>query len=81
MVRVRSLRTQQRAKSQCTCTTPSAGGWAGNGAGPSRTDAKIASTADVVGSERHSYVSMPRAWPAPWGSIQLRLLIDIQRRV
>jgi hypothetical protein len=39
MVRVRSLRTQQRAKSQCTCTNPVMGP-VGNGQART-TDAKI----------------------------------------
>ena len=43
MVRVRSLRTQQRAKSQCTCTYPVMGP-VGNDLA-STTDAKIVSMA------------------------------------
>jgi len=43
MVRVRSLRTQQRAKSQCTCTNPVMGP-VGNGQART-TDAKIVSMA------------------------------------
>ena len=57
MVRVRSLRTQQRAKSQCTCTTP-VGGRPGYGLAL-MTDAKIVSMAGPPAGRDISYVSSP----------------------
>ena len=58
MVCVRSLRTQQRAKSQCTCTYPVKGGLAGDGL-VSETDAKIVSMAGLASRTRHLHVSSP----------------------
>ena len=76
MVCVRALRTQQRAKSQCTCTYPVMGGWVGDGL-VSETDAKIVSMAGLASRTRHPSCQQPAAGPR----IVPRLHIDIQWRV
>jgi hypothetical protein len=76
MVRVRSLRTQQRAKSQCTCTYPVMGP-VGNGLA-STTDAKIVSMAGSPAGRDISHVSSPRGRSSERFP---RLHIDIQWRV
>jgi hypothetical protein len=88
MVRVRSLRTQQRAKSQCTCTYPVMGP-VGNDLA-STTDAKIVSMAGSPAGRDISHVSSPRS-ARPGGDPRTpedrsserapRLQIDIQWRV
>ena len=76
MVRVRSLRTQQRAKSQCTCTTPV---WVGRQrTGPHDGFLPRSSPWLVRQPDEASLMSASRTVSL---RIVLRLHIDIQWRV